>query len=579
MAPLHCRPLRAIPLLLLVAAAAAAAAVALPARGDDGDTPPDTDALAALHAPLANLTTAGAAVGVFYAGRLVHSAAYGWADVENRVRMTPATRTNVGSVSKQFTAWLVLQAEAAGNLTLDDPVRDYLPELPAYGGADLRLHHLVYHTSGVRDLPTVLSLSAWEDLGEIPRARSVAIIARQSRLRFTPGARWEYSNSNYILLAAVLERLAGGVPLEEQLRARIFEPLRMTSTEMRGDPRRLYPRLAKSYTSLPVTAGAAGDAPLAGLRRAAHEWTAPGSTGILSTAADLAAWDANWSNNTLGGGAALVARAQAPYGLPPRPPAGAVPDGNGTKYGAGLFSTTLANRTVFLHDGADAGYVTLLLRVPSLRLGLFFAATSRDVFPRVSATMVAALGALRPDVFGGEAAAVAAALESTPTPSPLPVEAAIDAARLCALPPVAVPADAAARLAGVWVATGARGGRAGGRPTFSLSLPTPAPAAAAAAAASGGDGDGDATAGGSPPPPPPPPQRSSRRSARPRPSSSRPSPPPCGRAPFKASPVGSLRALTAPPTRTASCWRSRPPPPPRRAAAAWRAPVAPPPPR
>jgi len=517
MAPLRCLRLRAIPLLLLVAAAAAAAA-ALPARGGDGDTPPDTDALAALHAPLANLTTAGAAVGVFYAGRLVHSAAYGFADVENGVRMTPATRTNVGSVSKQFTAWLVLQAAAAGNLTLDDPVRDYLPELPAYGGADLRLHHLVYHTSGVRDMPTVLSLSAWEDLGEIPRARSVAVIARQSRLRFPPGARWEYSNSNYILLAAVLERLAGGVPLEALLRARIFEPLGMAATELRGDPRRLYPRLANSYASVPAAGGAAGDAPLAGLRRAPREWTAPGSTGILSTAADLAAWDANWSNNTLGGGADLVARAQAPFGLPPRPPAGVAPGGNGTQYGAGLFPTTLANRTVFLHDGVDAGYITLLLRVPSLRLGLLLAATSTDVFPRVYATMVAALGALRPDVFRGEAAAVAAALASTPTPSPLPVGADVDPDRLCALPPVAVPAGAATRLAGVWVATGGLGGRGGGRPTFSLSLPTPAPAAAeaaaatataAAAAASGGDGD--AAAGGTPPPSPLPP--SSRRSA------------------------------------------------------------------
>ena len=493
-APLCGLRLRAIGSLLFLAAAAAAAA--LPARGADGDTPPDTDALAALLAPLANLTTAGASVGVYYAGRLVHSSTYGFADVENRVPMTPATRTNLGSVSKQFTAWLILQAAAAGNLSLDDPVRDHIPELPAYDGADIRLHHLVYHTSGVRDLPSVLSFSTREYVGETPRARSVAMIARQSRLRFAPGARWEYSNSNYILLAEVLERLAGGVPLEEQLRAQIFEPLGMTSTELRGDPRRLYPRLAKSYISLSGEGDALGD--LAGLRSAPHEWTAPGSTGILSTAADLAAWDANWSNNTLGGGADLVARAQAPFGMPPRPPADTVPGGSGNQYGAGLIPRTLANESLYLHGGMDAGYATLLLRVPSLRLGLFLATTSRAVFPNLDAAMIAALGALRADVFGALAAKVAADLAPTPTPTPPPVEAVNDPARLCALPPEAVSADAAARLVGVWVATGAGGQGAGGSPTFSLRLPRRAPAAATS-----NSGDGGGATGGAPSAPPP----------------------------------------------------------------------------
>jgi len=477
--------------------AAAAAAAALPARGADGDTPPDTDALAALHAPLANLTTAGASVGVYYAGRVVHKAAYGFADVENRVPMTPTTRTNLGSVSKQFTAWLVLQEAAAGNLSLDDPVRDHIPELPAYDGADMRLHHLIYHTSGVRDLPSILSFSTREYFGDIPRARSVAMIVRQSRLRFAPGARWEYSNSNYILLAEVLERLAGGVPLEELLRARIFEPLGMASTELRGDPRRLYPRLAKSYFSLSVAGGTPGDTPTAGLRSSPNEWTAPGSTGVLSTVADLAAWDANWSNNTLGGGTDLVARAQAPFGTPPRPPANTVPGGNGNQYGAGLIFGTLANQSVYFHGGQDGGYTTLLLRVPSLRLGLLLAATSQSVFPNLNAALIAALGALRADVFGELAAEFAAALAPTPTPTPPPVEAVNDPARLCALPPVAVPADAAARLVGVWVATGPGGEGAGGRPTFSLHLPTPARAAAASS------GEGGGATGGAPSPPPP----------------------------------------------------------------------------
>jgi len=474
-----------VPLLVLPLGPAAAAARAAPGGAR---TPPDTAALAALLRPLSALTTAGATAAVYFDGRPVWQDAYGFADVANRVRMTGEHRVLVGSISKQFTAWLTLQAAADGRLALDDPVRAHVPELPDAVVGGVRLHHLMHHTSGLRDISALAELAATGGAGPPPSLPAIlAVVARQSRLRWAPGSRYGYSNSNHAVLGVVLER-AYGAPVRRLLHTRVWGPLGMNATDLRDDVARLYPRLATSTvcSTGPVNGGAeAAGAPA--LTSGTTTWTRPGSTGVLTTPADLARWDANWLTNTLGGGADLVARAQAPWGMPPRRPT----DTAGASYAAVLNVVAVDNATtLYWHAGADGNYRALYMRVPRLRLGLFLAATAAGVFPDLEATAGVALSALRPDVFeplppGGEGGGGV----PPPTPSPSPSRPrGPSPTRWCATPPSAGTARrGGAAVTGVWVVRRADAGTGDGpAPAFGVhAADDVAPAGGSPAAARG----------------------------------------------------------------------------------------------
>jgi CubicO group peptidase (beta-lactamase class C family) len=121
-------------------------------------------------------STPGCAVGVSVGGETVLARAYGMADLEHDVKNTPETIFEAGSVSKQFTAAAVLLLAREGKLSLDDPVRKYLPEVPDYG-VPLTIRHMLNHTSGLRDWGSVAGIGGW------PRTagNDAHVVARRSR--------------------------------------------------------------------------------------------------------------------------------------------------------------------------------------------------------------------------------------------------------------------------------------------------------------------------------------------------------------------------------------------------------------
>jgi len=107
-----------------------------------------------------NAATPGCAVGVAQAGKPVLAKAYGMADLEHGVKNAADTVFEAGSVSKQFTAAAVALLARDGKLSLDDPVRKYIPELPDYG-VPLTIRHMLNHTSGLRDWGSVAEIGGW----------------------------------------------------------------------------------------------------------------------------------------------------------------------------------------------------------------------------------------------------------------------------------------------------------------------------------------------------------------------------------------------------------------------------------
>ena len=257
--------------------------------------------------------------------------AAGLASLEFKVPLSSSTPLHVGSIAKQFIATIAFILHEQGDLDLDAPVTSLVPELPQR----FRLvtgRHLLTHTSGLRD-HLQAAHHAGAGLNEpLSRDETLALLARQSRLDFPPGADASYSNSNYFLLRIMIERAAGET-VGEVARRLIFEPLGMRSSRFLNDGLEVVPGRARGYRD-------AGDE---GYRL--HE-PAPGVGGMLTTLDDLLLWAKHLRRMQVADDP-LLAKITAPAHLL---------DGRTTKEAAGLRVDVRFDRRVVEHNGSNRGF-------------------------------------------------------------------------------------------------------------------------------------------------------------------------------------------------------------------------------
>jgi len=254
------------------------------------------------------------------------------ADLEQDTANTPDTIFEAGSVSKQFIAIAVLLLEQAGQLSTSDPLSRHVSGMP--GWADrVTLAQLMHHSSGIPDYIGFLGPHGWPDT-TLTKQDVLAKISAVKKLRFQPGTKWEYSNSNYLLLGVVIERVSGQ-PLETFLRQRIFDPLQLrmvadAGQEMINGAARSYSRPGSEFEEVDGHIYALG----------------PG--GIWSTPADLVSWADNYRTGNVGGPALLtrVLDGAQDTGLDSAPWTGA-------RYGAGIF---VLPDNKLLHTGDFEGF-------------------------------------------------------------------------------------------------------------------------------------------------------------------------------------------------------------------------------
>src|SRR5687767_9705433 len=176
----------------------------------------------------------GCTVAVYQDGTTVLSRAYGMANLDHDVPLTPSSIFHVASVSKQFTATAILLLAQDGKLSLDDDIRTHVPELPDFG-KKITIRHLANHTSGIRDQWDLLGLAGWRYSRDLITDDDVLeLLARQQDLNFSPGERHLYSNSGFTLMAVIVKRVSGQ-SFREFTSERIFKPLGMTSTHFRDN--------------------------------------------------------------------------------------------------------------------------------------------------------------------------------------------------------------------------------------------------------------------------------------------------------------------------------------------------------
>jgi CubicO group peptidase (beta-lactamase class C family)/lysophospholipase L1-like esterase len=325
-----------------------------------------------------NGETPGCAVGVAEQGRIVLERAYGMADLEHGVPNRPDTIFEAGSVSKQFTAAAVLLLARDGKLSLDDPVRRYIPELPEYA-APITIRQMLHHTSGLRDWGSVESIAGWPRGSRVyTHAHVLDIIGRQHHLNFAPGTRWSYSNSGYNLSVVLVSRVAGE-SFAEFTRRRIFEPLGMTRTSWRDDFTRIVKDRAVAYAE--SDGRYAQDMPFENVH---------GNGGLLTTVSDLLRWNENFVAPKVGD-AEFIRLMQTP---------GMLGSGRETGYAYGLAVANHKGLAEFRHSGTTGSYRAYLARFPEVHLSVAVLCNAGNSMPRQALHAVADLylgDALKPD--------------------------------------------------------------------------------------------------------------------------------------------------------------------------------------
>lgn len=270
-------------------------------------------------AELIDPTRPGCSAAVGLRGEVAWAGATGVADLGSGAPVTTATRFDMGSASKQFTATAILMLQREGRLSLSDPVGTYVPGLPSWGRT-VTLDALMHHTARVPDYWTELDEDGIGFSDPADHARILNAIRELTRL--SPGTGYEYSNSNYVLLAEVVA-VVSGMPLPQFLEERIFGPLDL---DMDLAPSLVAPDVALSYDD-----GGVFQPP---------GWTAYGAIGIFTTPSQLAIWGDQYRAGDI---------IQDDFAV------GAVDEGAGERYAAGMDIEADGDLN---HNGRFGGYVT-----------------------------------------------------------------------------------------------------------------------------------------------------------------------------------------------------------------------------
>ncbi|HSS21046.1 MAG TPA: serine hydrolase domain-containing protein [Pyrinomonadaceae bacterium] len=175
-------------------------------------------------------------------GKVLFDSGYGLADHERGTPVSPRTRFYIASISKSFTAAAILLLQERGKLKVSDPLNRFVPDFP--NGDRITVHHLLTHTSGV---PDYVRFPNFTDISQRPYSTNeVVALFRDKPLVFQPGERSVYSNSNYVLLAQIVEKVSGA-SFADFLRTNFFKPLKLNSTGQERASTRSIPGIATGY--------------------------------------------------------------------------------------------------------------------------------------------------------------------------------------------------------------------------------------------------------------------------------------------------------------------------------------------
>lgn len=301
----------------------------------------------------------GLSLHVMHHGRTVYARGFGFANLEHRVPVDGAAIFRIGSITKQFTAAAIAALVEDGRVTLDASLAQFLPDFP--NSSNISLRQMLNHTSG---LGSYTDTASWEEFLQNSRTDYSeqgliqAALADRSLQRFTPGTGQAYSNTAYLLLGIVIQRITGA-PFGDYMRQRLFLPggLRQTAVD---DAAEIVPHRAAGYVAKAGTATGFANASFVSM-------TYPGAGGALrSTGEDLCRW-----HHMLLGGRILQPQTLAAMLTPARLGDGRTAAAEGqSAYGLGLGLGEMVGHRMIMNSGGIQGFSIHLRSLPDLGLAI-----------------------------------------------------------------------------------------------------------------------------------------------------------------------------------------------------------------
>lgn len=285
----------------------------------------------------------GIAVSVIKDNKVIYQKGFGMANLEYGVPITTKTKFHVASLSKQFTAFMILKLQDEGLLSINDDVRKYIPELPDYKES-ITLRHLLTHSSGLREQWRILEMAGWRLDDVIKTEQIFKLIQNQKKLNFSPGDRFMYCNSGFTLLAIIIERLAK-TSFANYAKQAIFEPLQMNDSFFYDDHEVMVMNRAYSYKKVDER-----------LKKSNLNFATVGPTSLFTTVEDMSKWAINFQKMTIGNKGIFQSMNEKAKKN----------DGSVSSYAKGQFIGNHYGYENIFHSGSDAGYRSYFVRFPDL---------------------------------------------------------------------------------------------------------------------------------------------------------------------------------------------------------------------
>ncbi len=308
-------------------------------------------------------------VGVVKDGEIVYEKYCGLANLQHQVKATPETRSNIASTAKQFTALMVLQLSLENKLSLEDDIRKYVPNLYPNVKEEIKIRHLINHTSGIRDAYDLMSIQRkpwWRQEG-LDNDDILELLAKQKDLAFTPGSRYMYSNSGYIILTKIISEVTE-MPFHEYS-GTFFRELGMENTTFVKNYMHVIPNKAYPYSDW-------GD----GVWQEYPMMTNLYGDGFLfTTLRDQLKFEQAIQNAKDNYNVLLIESQKA------------IPNSEITTYGFGLELEDRLNYSAVHHSGGTGSYHSQVVRFPSEKLSVFVMSANSRIWSGSIADEVASV--------------------------------------------------------------------------------------------------------------------------------------------------------------------------------------------
>ncbi len=285
----------------------------------------------------------GCSVSISHGGQPIYSRGFGFSNLEHEIPISDKTRFLVGSTSKQFTAFAVAKLAEKGKLSLTDTLSKYFPAFPKYADKIL-ISDLIHHTSGVRDIDHLTYLGGFGDSIDYTDEDAMMFLVRQQGLNFEPGMGYMYSNSNYFLLAKIVE-IVTRKSFRHYTTENIFKPLHMNSTHFSDDHTEIIKLRATGYW--PTESG---------FSKAFNTMDIVGASGLYTTNEDMNIWFRHFLKGLDTEKEANIFKKVSKPGL--------LRNGFESHYAFGLEVDTSYGMKRIHHGGGDAGYRAMSMMFP-----------------------------------------------------------------------------------------------------------------------------------------------------------------------------------------------------------------------